>query len=130
MRDGLTILDRTRMRTETIAGAMVSVMAFMEPERKGWRDEDGCKAEVDTIEAMHGNLKAEMAQALRFIQHHWNEIIVNEMRLQEVETFGISWFQLPAAGESNGAEGGVAVEPKAVFHGWLQARRECLPGGT
>lgn len=44
MRDGLTILDRTRMRTETIAEAMVSVMAFMEPERKGWRDEDGCKA--------------------------------------------------------------------------------------
>ena len=36
----------------------------------------------------------------------------------------------PAAGESNGAEGGVAVEPEAVFHGWLQARRECLPGGT
>lgn len=87
MRDGLTILDRTRMRTETIAEAMVSVMAFMEPERMGWRDEDGCKAEVDTIEAMHGDLKAEMAQALRFIQHHWNEIIVNEMRLQEVETF-------------------------------------------
>ena len=36
----------------------------------------------------------------------------------------------PAAGESNGAEGGVAVEPEAVFHGWLKARRECLPGGT
>ena len=31
---------------------------------------------------------------------------------------------------SNGAEGGIAVEPEAVFHGWLQARRECLPGGT
>ena len=30
----------------------------------------------------------------------------------------------------NVAEGGVAVEPEAVFHGWLQARRECLPGGT
>ena len=30
----------------------------------------------------------------------------------------------------NGAEGGVAVEPEAVFHGWPQARRECLPGGT
>ena len=30
----------------------------------------------------------------------------------------------------NGAEGGVAVEPEAVFHGWRPARRECLPGGT
>ena len=30
----------------------------------------------------------------------------------------------------NGAEGVVAVEPEAVFHGWRQARRECLPGGT
>ena len=30
----------------------------------------------------------------------------------------------------NGAEGGVAVEPEAVFHGWRLARRECLPGGT
>lgn len=30
----------------------------------------------------------------------------------------------------NRAEGGVAVEPEAVFHGWPQARRECLPGGT
>ena len=30
----------------------------------------------------------------------------------------------------NGAEGGVAVEPEAVFHGWPQAGRECLPGGT
>ena len=30
----------------------------------------------------------------------------------------------------NGAEGGVAVEPEAVFHGWRYARRECLPGGT
>ena len=30
----------------------------------------------------------------------------------------------------NGAEGGVAVEPEAVFHGWRSARRECLPGGT
>ena len=30
----------------------------------------------------------------------------------------------------NGAEGGVAVEPEAVFHGWQSARRECLPGGT
>ena len=30
----------------------------------------------------------------------------------------------------NGAEGGVAVEPEAVFHGWQDARRECLPGGT
>ena len=30
----------------------------------------------------------------------------------------------------NGAEGGVAVEPEAVFHGWPQARRECLPGET
>lgn len=36
----------------------------------------------------------------------------------------------PAAGESNGAEGGVAVEPEAVFHGWRNDRRECLPGGT
>ncbi|MCQ2151778.1 MAG: hypothetical protein MJY70_01830 [Bacteroidales bacterium] len=31
---------------------------------------------------------------------------------------------------ANVAEGGVAVEPEAVFHGWRQARRECLPGGT
>lgn len=30
----------------------------------------------------------------------------------------------------NGAEGVVAVEPEAVFHGWRQARRECLPGGN
>src|SRR5574344_465591 len=30
----------------------------------------------------------------------------------------------------NGAKGGVAVEPEAVFHDWPQARRECLPGGT
>ena len=30
----------------------------------------------------------------------------------------------------NGAEGGVAVEPEAVFHGWRSAGRECLPGGT
>ena len=30
----------------------------------------------------------------------------------------------------NGAEGVVAVEPEAVFHGWPQARRESLPGGT
>ena len=30
----------------------------------------------------------------------------------------------------NGAEGVVAVEPEAVFHGWRSARRECLPGGT
>ena len=30
----------------------------------------------------------------------------------------------------NGAEGVVAVEPEAVFHGWRLARRECLPGGT
>ena len=30
----------------------------------------------------------------------------------------------------NGAEGGVAVKPEAVFHGWQDARRECLPGGT
>ena len=30
----------------------------------------------------------------------------------------------------NGAEGGVAVEPEAVFHGWQDARRECLLGGT
>ena len=30
----------------------------------------------------------------------------------------------------NGAEGVVAVEPEAVFHGWRPARRECLPGGT
>lgn len=30
----------------------------------------------------------------------------------------------------NGAEGEVAVEPEAVFHGWRSARRECLPGGT
>ena len=30
----------------------------------------------------------------------------------------------------NGAEGVVAVEPEAVFHGWHPARRECLPGGT
>ena len=30
----------------------------------------------------------------------------------------------------NGAEGVVAVEPEAVFHGWRQARWECLPGGT
>ena len=30
----------------------------------------------------------------------------------------------------NGAEGGVAVETEAVFHGWRLARRECLPGGT
>ena len=30
----------------------------------------------------------------------------------------------------NVAEGGVAVEPEAVFHSWPQARRECLPGGT
>ena len=30
----------------------------------------------------------------------------------------------------NGVEGGVAVEPEAVFHGWRSARRECLPGGT
>ncbi len=30
----------------------------------------------------------------------------------------------------NGAEGVVAVEPEAVFHGWRKARRECLPGGT
>ena len=30
----------------------------------------------------------------------------------------------------NGAEGGVAVEPEAVFLGWRSARRECLPGGT
>ena len=26
----------------------------------------------------------------------------------------------------NGAEGGVAMEPEAVFHGWRSARRECL----
>ena len=30
----------------------------------------------------------------------------------------------------NVAEGGVAEEPEAVFHGWRSARRECLPGGT
>lgn len=30
----------------------------------------------------------------------------------------------------NVAEGVVAVEPEAVFHGWRPARRECLPGGT
>ena len=30
----------------------------------------------------------------------------------------------------NGAEGEVAVESEAVFSGWRQARRECLPGGT
>ena len=30
----------------------------------------------------------------------------------------------------NGAEGVVAVEPEAVFHGWRLSRRECLPGGT
>ena len=30
----------------------------------------------------------------------------------------------------NGAEGVVAVEPEAVFHGCRSARRECLPGGT
>ncbi|MCI6428897.1 MAG: hypothetical protein MR809_08485 [Rikenellaceae bacterium] len=30
----------------------------------------------------------------------------------------------------NGAEGVVAVEPEAVFHGWHPSRRECLPGGT
>ncbi len=30
----------------------------------------------------------------------------------------------------NGSEGGVAVEPEAVFPGWRPARRECLPGGT
>ena len=30
----------------------------------------------------------------------------------------------------NGAEGGVAVKPEAVFHGWRSARRKCLPGGT
>ena len=30
----------------------------------------------------------------------------------------------------NGAEGGVAVEPEAVFPVWPQARRERLPGGT
>ena len=30
----------------------------------------------------------------------------------------------------NVAEGGVAVEPEAVFLGWRSARRECLPGGT
>ena len=30
----------------------------------------------------------------------------------------------------NVAEGEVAVEPEAVFHGWRSARRECLPGGT
>ena len=30
----------------------------------------------------------------------------------------------------NVAEGVVAVEPEAVFPGWRQARRECLPGGT
>ena len=30
----------------------------------------------------------------------------------------------------NGAEGVVAVEPEAVFHGWCPAKRECLPGGT
>lgn len=57
MRDGLTILDRTRMRTETIAEAMVSVMAFMEPERKGWRDEDGCKAEVDRFQVRGGGVR-------------------------------------------------------------------------
>lgn len=31
---------------------------------------------------------------------------------------------------SNGAEGGVAVEPEVVFPVWRSARRECLPGGT
>lgn len=30
----------------------------------------------------------------------------------------------------NVGEGGVAVEPEAVFHGWRSARRECLPGIT
>ena len=30
----------------------------------------------------------------------------------------------------NGAEGVVAVEPEAVFHGWRQARPECLLVGT
>ena len=30
----------------------------------------------------------------------------------------------------NGAEGVVAVEPEAVFHGGRPARRECLPGGS
>ena len=29
----------------------------------------------------------------------------------------------------NEAEGGVAVEPEAVFHGWRSTRWECLPGG-
>ena len=37
---------------------------------------------------------------------------------------------LPAAGESNGAEGGVAVKPEAVFHNGRNERWECLPGGT
>lgn len=30
----------------------------------------------------------------------------------------------------NGAEGVVAVEPEAVFHGWRSTRQECMPGGT
>ncbi len=30
----------------------------------------------------------------------------------------------------NGAEGVVTVKPESVFHGWQNARRECLPGGT
>jgi len=51
--------------------------------------------------------------------------VVDGRRLaQVIPTF------MPAAVGSNEAEGGVAVEPEAVFLGWLQARRECLPGGT
>ena len=42
----------------------------------------------------------------------------------------IPLIHLPAAVGSNGAEGVVAVEPEAVFHGWRPARRECLLGGT
>lgn len=87
MRDGLTILDRTSRRTEVIADAMISVISCLEPTERADSMHDGCKFDVDTIEGQAATLEAEMIQSLRFIRRNWNEIIQNEMRLQEVESF-------------------------------------------
>ena len=50
---------------------------------------------------------------------------VGELDLQQQELLTDTYFPF-----GNGVEGGVAVEPEAVFHGWRSARRECLPDGT
>lgn len=50
---------------------------------------------------------------------------VGELALRQQDLFTDTYLSF-----CNGAEGGVAVEPDAVFHDWRLARRECLPGGT